>query len=84
MTTTTYPIGGETGGPVRALAELLDVKQTADLLNCGTRTVHRLADAGKMPRPVRLGSLVRWSRSELVAWIDAGCPTSRDRKAVAR
>jgi excisionase family DNA binding protein len=57
------------------VAELLDVASVAELCGCSSRTVRRLSDAGKMPRPVKLGSLVRWRRSELQAWIDAGCPS---------
>jgi excisionase family DNA binding protein len=52
---------------------LLDVRQVAAMLGCSPRTVYRLSDAGKMPRPRRLGALVRWSRSEIDAWISAGC-----------
>lgn len=59
-------------------AELLDVKAVASLLGgCSVRHVYRLADAGRMPRPVRLGALVRWRRAELVAWIEAGCPSQQ-------
>ena len=59
-------------------AELLDVRAVSELLGgCSTRHVYRLADAGRMPRPVKLGSLVRWRRAELVAWINAGCPTQQ-------
>jgi len=56
-------------------AELLDVKAVALLLGgCSVRHVYRMADAGLMPRPVRLGNLVRWRRVELEAWINDGCP----------
>ena len=58
-------------------AELLDVRGVATLLDCSTRHVYRLADAGRMPRPVKLGSLVRWRRAELDAWINAGCPSQQ-------
>lgn len=54
-------------------AQLLDVKQVADSLNCSTRTVYRLADGGKMPRPLRIGNLVRWSQTTINDWIEAGC-----------
>ena len=56
-------------------AALLDVRAVSELLgNCSTRHVYRLADAGRMPRPIKLGSLVRWRRHELESWIAAGCP----------
>ena len=57
---------------------LLDVKGVASLLGgCSTRHVYRLADSGKMPAPVRLGSLVRWRSDEIQVWIANGCPTVR-------
>ncbi len=62
----------------RILAELLDVRTVAALLGgCSIRHVYRLADAGRMPRPIKLGSLVRWRRAELEAWIKAGCPSQQ-------
>lgn len=71
---------GRTAGPWQQPvvdAELLDVRAVAVLLGaCSTRHVYRLADAGKMPRPVKLGTLVRWRRAELDAWISARCPVS--------
>ena len=64
------------GGPVAQTAvdvQLLDVRGVATLLGCSVRHVYRLADSGRMPRPMKLGQLVRWRRSELQVWIDAGC-----------
>lgn len=58
-------------------AALLSVKGTASILNVSPSHVYRLADAGRMPRPVRLGALVRWKRSELDAWISEGCKPVR-------
>ncbi len=57
-------------------AALLDVKQVAALLNCSQRHIFRLADAGAMPKSRKLGTLVRWNRLELEAWIADGCPKS--------
>jgi excisionase family DNA binding protein len=63
--------------PAPTTALLLDVKQVAALLNCSVRHVWRLADAGKMPPPRRLGHLRRWSRAEIEAWIAADCRAVR-------
>jgi len=66
------------------LAALLDVKSVADLLGCSPRHVYRMADAGRMPRPVKLGALVRWRRctgdpaTGIEDWIAAGCPSCRE------
>ena len=58
-------------------AKLLDVEAVAKLLNCSKRHVYRLADAGRMPAPVRLGALVRWSRTAIDQWVSEGCPPIR-------
>ncbi len=79
---------GRTVGPESrpgVSAELLDVKAVALLLGgCSTRHVYRLADAGQMPRPIRLGSLVRWRRAELMSWLEGGCLPFRSAKATPR
>jgi excisionase family DNA binding protein len=62
---------------------LLDVQAVAQLLGCSARHVYRLCDSGKMPAPVRLGSLVRWRRATgdpatgIEDWIAAGCKPVR-------
>jgi len=53
---------------------LLGVGEVARMLSCSPRTIYRLADSGRMPRPMRLGTLVRWSREALEQWIADGCP----------
>ena len=58
-------------------APMLKVEEVAGILRCSPRTVYRLADAGRMPPPCRLGALVRWSASAIDAWIAAGCPPYR-------
>ena len=59
---------------------LRDVEAVARMLDCSTRHVYRLSDAGKMPRPVKLGALCRWNLIEIEAWISTGCPTVRTAK----
>jgi excisionase family DNA binding protein len=63
--------------PPDAPPRLLDVHAVASLLDCSPRHVYRLSDGGHMPRPLRLGSLVRWDRSALEQWIADGCPSQR-------
>ena len=62
-----------TAGPVRQPA-MLTVNDLAEMLNCSARTVYRLTDSGRIPRPVKLGGLVRWPRKKIEHWIAAGCP----------
>jgi excisionase family DNA binding protein len=75
MSITTVP-------PDPPAAVLLDVRAVAALLNCSSRHIYRLADAGLMPGPMRLGALVRWSRTEIERWIAERCPSLR--KGVAK
>ena len=84
-TTITNATDGRNIGPDRAPAELLDVKAVAALLGgCSVRHCYRLADAGRMPRPIKLGALVRWRRGELLDWLAAGCPPVRSVRGASR
>ena len=71
-------------GTTREDAELVGVRDVARMLGCSGRHVYRLSDAGKMPRPVKLGQLVRWRRAELIGWLDAGCPSVRSARGAGR
>ena len=55
-------------------SRLLDVDAVASMLDVSSRHVYRMADAGRMPAPVRLGGSVRWDRNALQKWLDDGCP----------
>jgi excisionase family DNA binding protein len=65
----------------RERAAMLNVDDVAAMLRCSVRTVYRLADSGRMPRPVKLGALVRWSREVVEGWIADGCPRCERRRA---
>ncbi len=72
--------GRNTGGGERTPCEpsqLLDVHDVASLLKCSARHVWRLSDAGKMPRPMKIGALCRWRRSAIEQWIADGCRNCR-------
>ena len=53
---------------------MLTVDGVATLLACSPRTVYRLVDKGRIPRPARIGGLIRWPREVLERWIAEGCP----------
>lgn len=63
--------------------KLLDVIAFADLCDCSTRHIYRLNDAGRCPKNVKLGSLVRWPArtgdptTGVLDWLEAGCPDCR-------
>ena len=56
---------------------LLNAKQVAVLLRVSVRSVYRLRDGQRMPRPVRVGTLLRWREGDLRQWLDAGCPRTQ-------
>lgn len=60
---------------------LLDIDGVAKLLNCSRRHVMRLSRSPAMPPPIRLGKLLRWSRTTLDEWIASGCPRSCETRA---
>ncbi len=52
--------------------------EVAKLLNVSERHIWAMTSSGRLPRPIRLGRRVLWSRAEIAAWLEAGAPT-RDR-----
>ena len=62
-------------------ASLIDVRTVAAMLGCSAKHARHLAEAGRMPHPVRLGHLLRWSRSSIEEWIGAGCPNCDEEPA---
>lgn len=69
---------GREAAPALAAGQLmLTVEDVAKVLICSPRSVHRLVDAGRIPKPCSLGRLTRWPRQRLEEWIAAGCPECR-------
>jgi excisionase family DNA binding protein len=62
---------GRDSAPVEPL---LDVRDVASLLRNSTRSVYRLTASGRLPRPLKIGALNRWSRAAVMGWLQAGCP----------
>ncbi len=60
--------------PVAEPPRMLNVDGVAAMLGLSARTVYRLADAGEMPSPVKLGGSNRWDRRAVEQWIADGCP----------
>jgi len=56
---------------------MLSAESLALMLNVSSKTLARWSRAGRMPRPMRIGRLVRWDRERIDRWIDAGCPDLR-------
>ena len=86
MTGTETNAGERIAGRARAErdAAMLDVTTVASFLSCSPRHVYRLADSGRLPRPLKLGTLVRWRRADIEGWIAEGCPPIRTAKGGLR
>ncbi len=57
---------------------LLSGSEAASLLGLSRSAFYRLNLTGTVPRAIRFGRLKKWSRSALVAWVDAGCPAREE------
>jgi len=60
--------------PAQTSPLLLSVRTLAKRLGLSVRTLWRLRNAGREPKPVRMGGSVRWSADEIDGWVAAGCP----------
>jgi predicted DNA-binding transcriptional regulator AlpA len=56
---------------------LIDAKEAGRILGMSWRSVHRHADAGRIPPGYKLGALRRWDAAELDAFIANGCKLVR-------
>jgi predicted DNA-binding transcriptional regulator AlpA len=72
---------GARGGPTRpavavpdAAMLLLKSAEAAAIVGLSRAKWLQLDNQGAIPEPVRFGKAVRWARSELTAWVRAGCP----------
>jgi len=53
---------------------LLNVKEAAALCTVSESYFYKLHQKGFVPKAVCAGNVKRWRRSDLVAWVEAGCP----------
>lgn len=53
---------------------VLSAEQLAELLDISERTLWRLLSSGKIIQPVRFGGNTRWRYTEVMDWLNDGCP----------
>ncbi len=53
---------------------MMDAREAARLCSFSESMLYKLNREGKIPPPIRIGTLFRWKRRELLEWIEAGCP----------
>lgn len=81
------PVASSTSGVELVM---LTREQLAAMLQVDASTVDRMRTEGRLPEPAieqrradGRTSLVRWSRTQILKWVDAGCPapsTKRGRR----
>ncbi len=57
---------------------LLTQKETAEFLGISESTLKSLRSMGKIPAPITICRRNLWSKEELIAWVNAGCPNKYD------
>ena len=67
--------------PVGTQKLLLGAREAAALLGICKTTFYDWDRAGRIPSPKRFGKTRKWSRTELLAWEEAGCPTREEWEA---
>jgi hypothetical protein len=69
-------------GPAGQMAPLLvDIKGLTVLLSRSVASLHRDDAAGRLPAALRIAGSKRWRYSEIVAWVEAGCPSRAEWQA---
>jgi predicted DNA-binding transcriptional regulator AlpA len=59
------------------LPALMSVERVAAFCDVSESHVWRQSDAGRMPKPIKVGRLKKWIRSELESWLDNRCKPLR-------
>ena len=59
---------------------LIDMREASKLLKVSQRTIYAMHSQGRMPKPIRIGSAIRWPYNQLKAWVDSGCPETNQWK----
>lgn len=57
---------------------MLSIADLAKRWDCSERHVRRMADAGRCPRPIKLGTLLKWPTAVIEEWESNGCPHIRN------
>lgn len=63
-------LGGTTEAESPYLDQLIRDEAAAKMLGCSKSTFWRRVGDGTIPRPVKIGGMSRWPRSEIVAVIE--------------
>lgn len=57
---------------------LLSSNHAAELIGCSSQTLRNWNLYGIVPVPLVLGNRLYWKRTEILEWIEAGCPNRKE------
>lgn len=69
--------GNQDGGerkPEKIVPILYTTREAAAFCMISESNWYKLNRNGHVPKPVRIGTMYRWRKSDLVEWVAAGCP----------
>ena len=69
-------LGNVTAKSFESAPLMMTADELAETLCISLRQVWRLKAKGDLPKPVTIGRNVRWRRSDILQWIEEGCPSS--------
>ena len=55
-------------------SELLTIAEVASLLKVTRRGIQNWLKEGRIPHPLRIATILRWRKLDIIEWIDKGCP----------
>lgn len=56
---------------------LIDAEECARLAGMSVSSWHKQRSLGRVPKPIRIGRMVRWLRQEILDWLKDGCPVPK-------
>ena len=62
--------------------ELITVKTLSKMLVTSVRSIWRYRSSGRLPKPVFVGSSVRWKMSDIQLWIEWDLPSQMEFEAL--
>ncbi len=62
--------------------QLLTATQVGLMLALSKQQIFRLNSSGKLPRPIKIGGVVRWLLTDIARWQILGCPDRREFEAL--
>lgn len=59
---------------------LLNTRRTAEMIGCSVQALRNWHLCGRLPVPIQIGNRLFWKRTEIIRWVDAGCPSRNEWK----